>query len=371
MAWAAVTLWLARPSRFARTTRPVARALLGLLALLVAVSFTAVDAPETPVVPVASDGGPARADVLLYERIVEGVRAGGDYYTVAADAQRAGGYPLHPFMTMRLPTLAVVQALLPVPAATALLYALAAVMAAAWWQRLGGLVGSLVPRIVAMALLGCGAMVSLRYDLQAFHEIWAGLLMALSLAIWRPGRWVESVALALCAMTVRETAALYALVMLAAAVLGGQRREALGWALAIGLFGALIALHIHAWSQVALPDDPTGPGWNAMLGAGFVARTIVTETALAALPLVIAAPLVALALAGWAALDDAFGVRVGLTLFAYALFIALFCRADTPYWGLMMTPISLVGLAFVPDALRDLGRAARGSRRVTVTRRIE
>lgn len=371
MARAADPLWLARPSRFAGIPRPLARALLVMLALLIAVSFTAVDAPQTPVAPVATDGGPAMADVLLYQRIVEGVRAGGDYYTVAADAQRAGGYPLRPFMTMRLPTLAVVQALLPELATTGLLYLLAAVMAAAWWQRLGSLVGSLAARVLALALLGCGTMVSLRYDLQAFHEIWAGLLVALSLALWQPGRWVAPAAIALCAMTIRETAALYALVMLAAALLGGRRRESLGWAAAIGLFGALIALHIHAWSEVTLPDDPTGPGWGAMLGAGFFARTIATETALAALPLLIAAPLVALALAGWTALDDGFAVRVGGTLLAYALLIALFCRADTPYWGLMITPISLVGLAFVPDALRDLGRAARDSRRITVTRRVE
>ncbi|MFM9828804.1 MAG: hypothetical protein ACKVOB_08685, partial [Sphingomonas sp.] len=210
-----------------------------------------------------------------------------------------------------------------------------------------------------------------RYDLLAFHEVWAGLLIALSLALWRPGRWVESVAIALCAMTLRETAALYPLVMLGAAMVTGRRREALGWALSLAVFTLLMALHIRAWGQVTLPDDPTGPGWAAFLGPGFVVKTVAVETALAALPLLLAAPIVALALAGWAALDDAFASRAALTLWAYAMLIALFCRADTPYWGLMITPISLVGIVFVPDALRDLLRAALDSRRVIVTRRVE
>ncbi|MFM9828826.1 MAG: hypothetical protein ACKVOB_08800, partial [Sphingomonas sp.] len=203
MARAPDQLWLARPSRFAGVKQPLARALLGLVALLLAVSFTAIKSVDLSPGSAAADGPPPMSDVLLYQRIVQGVRAGGDYYTVAADAQRASGYPLRPFATMRLPTLATVQALLPDIVTTGLLYALAAAVVVAWWQRMGDVVRSFMARALVVALLGCGTMVSLRYDLLAFHEVWAGLLIALSLALWRPGRWVESVAIALCAMTLR------------------------------------------------------------------------------------------------------------------------------------------------------------------------
>lgn len=367
MARAATPIWLTRASRFAGMNRAVARGVLALFAVLIALSLTAVDAPDA----LPADSGEAVSDILLYQRIVQGVQAGGDYYTVAGDAQRASGYPLRPVSAMRLPTLAVVQAALPELVTTALLYALAAATLAAWWRRLGDMLNNRAPRIVAAALLACGAMVSLRYDLQAFHELWAGLLIALSLALWRTNRWVEPVAIALCAMAIRETAALYAVVMLGCAVFSGRRREVMGWSAALGIFALLIVLHSHAWSRVVMPEDSAGPGWGALLGPGFLAKTIADETALAALPMVLAAPLVALALAGWAALDSPFAARAGLSLAAYAGLIAMFCRPDTPYWGLMIAPISLVGLAFIPDALRDLMRAALDNRRIIVTRRVE
>ena len=37
--------------------------------------------------------------------------------------------------------------------------------------------------------------------------------------------------------------------------------------------------------------------------------------------------------------------------------LALFARADTFYWALLATPLSLMGIAFVPAALRDLAAA--------------
>ena len=130
-------LWLAEPSRFAGLKRDTARWALGLLALLLAASFLALRAPGPP--PVSHD--PAvrsdnQADVMLYDGIVDAVRHGGNYYQVTADALRAGDYPLRPFVTFRLPTLAVAQALLPPWAVLALLYALVAGVFAAWFIRL-------------------------------------------------------------------------------------------------------------------------------------------------------------------------------------------------------------------------------------------
>ncbi|MFA5989082.1 MAG: hypothetical protein WC803_05675 [Sphingomonas sp.] len=377
MGYAALTmarpapLWLARPTRFAGVHRTAGRALLLLLALIVVVALTAVDAPDTPRPPVPAEGAQAQSDVLLYQRIVAGVRTGENYYTIAADAQRAGGYPLRPFMTMRLPTLALVQAALPDFATLALLYGLAALVALAWYRQMRRAFSAVFPRILALLLLGCGAMVCLRPDLVTFHEIWAGLLIALSLGWWRPGRWVEPVAIGLCAMLIRETAVVYALVMLGCAVLSRQRREAMGWAFALVVFAAMVALHARAWGMVVMASDAASPGWNALLGPGFFAKTVAQETALAALPLVLAAPLALLGLAGWAVWRDPLAVRTGLVLGGYGVLIALFCRADTPYWGLMAAPLSLIGLIFVPDGLRDIAWAANNSRRIIVTKRVE
>jgi hypothetical protein len=362
-------LWLGAPSRWATLSRRQARIALALVALLVLASWLALLSPSPP--PASHD--PARraddqSDVVLYEGIVEGVRHGGNYYQVAADALRDGNYPLRPFVTFRLPTLARVEAALPRWASLALLWVLAAGVFAAWYVRLALAFARTPPRLIAMALLAGGMMAFVQSDLVAFHEIWAGLLVALSLALRRPGWWVEAAAVALAAVLIRETAALFVLVMAALAWRDGERREAAGWGAVLGVLAVAVALHAHAVAEVVRPVDPASPGWGRMLGFGFFVRTETLSTALALFPAWLAAPLVALALVGWASWREALATRAVVTFAAYALLLSLFGRPDTFYWGLMIAPTLLVGLAFAPDALRDLVTAARERSRITVRR---
>jgi hypothetical protein len=364
-------IWTAQPTRFAGLSPGRARTALALLALLLSACLLALRSPSPPAV----SGDPAnraedQADVVLYQTIVEQVRGGGDYYAVTAQALRSGDYPLRPFVTFRLPTLAAVQARLPEPGTVALLYLLAAAVAFAWWTRLALAFGRAPPRFVALLLLGGGMLVFVQAELRYFHEIWAGLLIALSLALRRPGRWVEAVAFGLAATLVRETAALYVGVMAAAAWIEGERREALGWTFAAGVLAVVVAAHALAVAQVIRPLDPVSPGWAGMLGFGFFVRTMTLSTALNLPPLWLAAPLVGLALFGWAAWADPLATRA-LAMFAvYAVLLGMAGRADTFYWGLLVAGPLLIGLAFVPDAARDLlGAATSGRRRrITVTR---
>lgn len=363
--------WTAEPTRLAALSRPRARAALALLVLLLAACLLALRSPSPP--PVSGD--PAnraddQADVVLYQTIVDQLRGGGDYYDVTAQALRSGNYPLRPFVTFRLPTLAAVQARLPEPAIVALLYFLAAAVALAWWTRLAPAFGHAPPRLIALLLLGGGVLVFVQAELLWFHEIWAGLLIALSLALRRPGRWVEAVAFGLAAALVRETAALYVGVMAVAAWLEGERREALGWAVATAVLAVVVAAHAQAVAQVVRPLDPASPGWAGMLGFGFFVRTMTLSTALSLSPLWLAAPLVGLALFGWAAWAEPLATRALALFTAYAVLLGAAGRVDTFYWGLLVAGPLLIGLAFVPDGLRDLLRAAKGERRrrITVTR---
>lgn len=367
---AAAPLWLARPTRFAGLAPRRARIGLALLGLLLLATLLALAGPGTP--PVGHNTA-AHAqdqhDVVLYETIVQGMRGGGDYYTTAAQALREGDYPMRPFVTFRLPTLAVVQAALPPLVTRLLLYALAAGVTFAWYARLAPAFPRAPPRAIALALLAGGLLAFVQGELAAFHEVWAGLLIALSLGVRREDRWVEAVAIGLVAMLVRETAALYVAIMAALAFAEGNRKEALGWAAAIGVFAVVVALHAHAVAQVVRPTDPASPGWAGMLGFGFFVKAIQLSTALDLAPLWLAAPLVGLALFGWAAWSSPLALRA-LAIFAgYAALIGLFARTDTFYWALMIAPTLLVGLAFAPDGLRDLIVAARSTRRkITVTR---
>lgn len=365
----AAPLFLAQPSRFAGWPRQRAVAALAVLAVLLLTSLLALGIPDAVHALGVSPSDPdEQTDLILYGSIVDGIRHGGNYYLVAADALRSGDYPLRPFVTFRLPTLAMVQAILPPAVITGLLYTLAAGVVIAWLIRLRPLFARPIPHMVAMLLLLGGLIAFTQSDLALFHEIWAGLLIAFSLAARRPGRWIESVALGLMAMLIRETAALYVGVMFVLALFDGSRREAAGWFGATAVLAVAVALHASAVADVVRPFDAASPGWAGMLGFGLFVKAMTLSTALTLLPSALAALLTALALFGWAACRGGFALRACTTLCAYAVLIGVFGRADAFYCGLLVAPLLLVGLAFVPDAIRDLTRAALDRRRITVTR---
>jgi hypothetical protein len=359
-------LWISSPSRYAVLSPTAARVALAALALLLALTLLALLAPD----PTAQDGGDASggSDLALYAQIVEGVRAGGNYYTVAAEALRAGDYPLRPFVTFRLPTLAVVQAALPGWIVAALLYLLAAGVLVAWHARFRAALRRPVAVAIGLVLIGAGSLASWQVELAGFHEVWAGLLIALSLARFRPDRWAEAIGWGLTAAVIRETAALYLLVMAALAWRDGDRRQAFAWGAALAMLALLLAAHAYGVAQVVRPLDPASLGWAGLLGPGFAVRTAHASTGLSLLPLGLGAPLVGLALFGWTAWNSPVALRVVATLLAYAALLATAGRLDTFYWGLLVAPVLLAGLVFAPDGLRDLFAAALDRRRIVVRR---
>ena len=355
-------IWLATPGSFAGTSKRRAAIVASLLVALLIAAFTALATPRVTTDPTEQFG-----ELILYEGVIAGIEAGGDYYQLTADTLRAVGAPLRPFTSFRLPTHAVVQAALPPIVTLALLYLLALGVAAAWWTRLKPAFARPPARTAAMLLLAGGMIVVAQGGLVALHEIWAAQLIALALAVRRPGRWVEATALALVAMLVRETAALFAVVMLLAAWRDGERREAVGWGIALA--GFVLAIVAHAWAvaQVVGPLDPPATDWLGLLGPGGFVRSLVEATSFRLLPLALAAPLVALALFGWASWRDPLASRAFATFAAYALAIASVAQPGNSL-GLLIAPIFLVGLAFAPDGVRDLAAALLDRRRVRVQR---
>lgn len=363
-------LWLAGPTRFARLGPVQARIVLALFAVLLLACLAAINAPgPRPSTPAAmSDAPDGQTDLLLYQDIVEGVRQGGAYYDVAAQAQRMGHYPLKPFVTMRLPTLAVVQASLPPVFVRALLLVLCTATVLAWVVRLRPALTRPLPVALAGLLAFAGLFVNLDPMQLVFHEVWAGPLIALSLALRRPGEWLPAAALGLCAMLIRETALLYPAIMVAAAWWEGQRREALGWAATIAIFAVVLALHARAVGLVAGPDDIVSRGWSGLQGFAFFVKLATISSALDLVPQWLASLLLGTALLGWLGWRDATGARALAIIAGYAAVIALFARSDNFYWALIVTPVLLIGLVFAPDALRDLVTRALDRRRIVVRR---
>lgn len=344
-------------SRFAGFKPWPARLVILLLAALMALGLSGSPAP----VP-ANIGNPAedRADVHLYQNIVEGVRAGGDYHQVAAEAQRAGNYPLKPFVTMRPPTLAWLQAALGSRQAAEIpLFLLLAATLIAWVKRLADDGFSRAQCLIGGLLVATGLVVFRLPELLYWHEAWAAALIALSLALNTKRSYVWSVLVGLAAVMIREIAILYPLVMLAAALWKGRRGEAGAWAGAILILAAFIAWHAFRVAAVTLPGDLASPGWTSAGGWSFVVTMVQLTGPMRSLPYWASAVLLPLALLGWAGWRTAAGLQGALTILAYVMLFACFGRVDNFYWAFLIAPLIPLGLLFVPRAVVELLHAAR------------
>jgi hypothetical protein len=339
-------------SRFARLGRWPARCVLLILILATFAGMRVQNAAEPAPSTEASD----HADVRLYERVIAGLRAGGDYHEVAAAAHRVGHYPLKPFVTVRLPTLAWVQAKLPEGAAAILLYLLAAATALAWAGALKREGELNAPAAIGAVLVASGAATLLRPELVVWHEGWAALLMALSLALHRDGRFAGALLAAGAAAAIREQAVLLPLVVGGFSLLERRWREAGAWGMLVVTFALFLAWHAAEVAAVTLPGDAASPGWSG--GGGWQAAVAMAQATgpLRLLPAPAAALLVPVALLGWAAWPP--GRRAAALLAANLLLLALFARPDNFYWGFLIAPLLPLGLLFAPRALADLFRAA-------------
>jgi hypothetical protein len=355
----------ATASRWAPLGRPSAiGVVLLLIALLTAAILGAATATSSAAPAITQNRTTARTqtnrDLALYEAISRRVAAGGDYYSVAADELRRGNYPLKPFVAFRLPTLAVAGAWLGRSGLLVLQWSLFAAVLAAWWFRLEGQFSDPRRRVSAVMLAAAGVAVAVTGRYLYLHEVWAGALIALSLALHRPGRWGWSVAIAAIALSIRELALPYVLLMAALALWRRDWREAGGWAAITLLFAVALPWHQAAVAAVVLPSDPASPGWASLGGWAGMLRTFHLAGPLRWLPAVAAAPVIILSLFGWASWKSPTGLAATLMYLGYGIAFMLFGRANNFYWGLMVAPAFLVGLAFLPRAFSDLARAAAG-----------
>ncbi|TCP33656.1 hypothetical protein [Sphingomonas sp. BK235] len=322
---------------------------LAALLILVTLGLATPAAPAPPAAPSAS------GDAALYRAIDRRVRAGEGYYAAAADEQRRRDFPLRPFVTVRLPTRAWIYAALGPGAALLLLRALALLTLLATVRRLLGATVA-TPLAGAAAVLAAASILPLATPVVAlWPECWAGLLVALSLAVRGARGWRLAALLGLAAALFREFALVYLAMMAVAALTERRRGEALGWLAAGGVAGIALAAHALAVADVVRAGDAASPGWVRAGGWGFDLAMARATTPLALLPAAAAALLVPLALYGWASAAGGYARRVTLTLLAWLLAGLIVGRAENAYWGLMLAPLWLAGL---PLALAPLLRTA-------------
>lgn len=368
--------------RFGHWSRGAARALLGVVVLtLIAAALVPIAAgPQKTRVsgfaetvagtaPAKDVERPRDPDLAVYDGVIARIGQGESYYSAVAAEHRKGNYPLRPGVAVRLPTLAYLEMWLGdsgrgtdqlVVGEMALALALTLGVLWAWWHRLGDEPGAADRRLIAAALLMVGVSLGLNRYFFVLHELWAGMLLALSLGLHRPGRkWLGAVLAAALALAIREHTLPYVALMGAMAAYRRDWREAAAWGSLIALFAGGLAWHMHLVSLQVLPSDPVGPSWLALRGLSGWLSNVVLSSNLRFLPHFISGPVVMLMMLGWAGWKSPMGTTATLLYFGYGAAFMIAGRADNYYWGAMVAPGMFAGLAFMPMALKGLVTAAR------------
>jgi len=350
--------WSARDARLA---------LFAFIALLIASAFVPVVAGESEVATKSfaqnlADGRATERerddDLALYDRAIERIQHGENYYDFIVAEHRLADYPVRPGVAVRLPTLAYIDAWLGVPGQIAASLALLAAVLLAWWRRLGEEAGSARLRRIAFALLLIGASLGLNRHFFVLHELWSGMLLALSFGLYRPGRWGWALAAAALAVAIREHALPFILLMAAMALWRRDWKQGAAWSALALAFLAFLGMHLHIIAQQVLPSDQFGQGWLELRGLSGWISYVALSSNLRFLPGFVAGPLIVLSMLGWAAWKTPAGLFGFLLYGGYGLLFMIAGRPDTYYWGVMVAPAVMVGLAFAPAGLRALVMAA-------------
>ncbi|MBE1528545.1 hypothetical protein GGC65_003001 [Sphingopyxis sp. OAS728] len=348
-------------NRFAGVSRPVAAAILGLLAALTIGGLQVGGGREHVAVasPTTAPFEGLTGDHALYARIAQRVATGESYYAVAAEEHRSGNYPLRPFVAVRLPTLAHIVAALGEQRAMLLFLAIGGAAILAWYRRLRTEPG--LPRYAAVGALFVAVNLTqlAAREWLYIHEAAAGVLLALALAFYRPARPWLTMAIVAAALAIRETILPVAMLFGLFALIDRDWRAAAGW-LAIGLcFAAGIGAHIAALAAVTTPADAASQGWNGQGGWIAYLSFVQASSLLRFFAGWVGALLVPLALLGWAAWRSRLGLTVLLIQLGYAALLMLFARPANFYWAMLITPTLFIGLAFAPAGLAELVRSLR------------
>ena len=359
--------------RFAGWDRWAARILLLLVTALLVLAAIAplsasLDGKPSEVPSLIGDGAPDEQteserdeDLAFYDRVIERIGHGENYYDFIVEEQRARDYPVRPGLAVRLPTLAWIHASLGEPAMIALAIALLFACIWAWWKRLGEEPGGLRFRLLGTALMAMGGSLGLNRSFFVLHELWAGMLIALAFGLHRPGRWGAALFVAALALALRELVLPFVLLMAAMAAWRKDWREATAWIMLVAVFAAIMVWHLSLIAVQEVPSDPVGPDWLVLRGLSGWLGNIVLSSNLRLLPHELASPVVILMALGWAGWKSSAGTTGTFLYLGYGLAFMLAGRANNFYWGAVVAPAMFIGLAFLPMALPSLVRAALGN----------
>ena len=309
-------------------------------------------------------GAPAQkiSDMLLYQQIVADVESGRDYYEAAAAEHRIFHYPTLPAQVFRPPTLAWILAGLHFYSVqfAALLSLYGAIIVLFYRELL--IAGKSFPaRVTSVAAVATGMSVAGLTGAVYWHEVWAALLIALSLLSYRAASWRAAVLFGFLACLIREIAVPYMLVMAGFALYERRWKQFLAWSGATILFSIVFTLHLLLASKLHRPGDIVSGSWLAFGGWDFVIATAKWNVLLHMLPYPLIALALCLGVVGLAGARDDRARRAAVMITGYVIAFLVVGRPDNYYWGILYTPLLPVGFLLAPAAFCDLFRSVFSS----------
>jgi len=343
-------------SRYAFLTRSQARLILASTILFMALCLLAAPA-GTLMVPVPADVN--QSDVAIYRDVVRLVHSGQSYYDALGQALRIRRRatrsvfnwrtPLHLTLLALMPTPAWAQALLGIGGLAALLMGLAIM--------LGNAREIALPAVIQLVLMlgpfiNCFTMTGGVF----FAELWAGVLIAISIEAYAFRWWQVGVLAGILALFLRELALPYVMVSGLLAWRDRRREETIAWLAGSILYAVYFTLHALAvTSRLGPADIANSAGWVQIGGLSFILRTSSFGWFLNWPPWVagLYLPIALLGLGGW---PHPIARRVILTAAVYMGSFAMLGYSFNLYWGALYASLLTFGAGWSPAALRDLIR---------------
>jgi hypothetical protein len=185
------------------------------------------------------------------------------------------------------------------------------------------------------------------------QELWAGVLIAVSVGAFAVGKPGWGVAAGLAALTLRELALPYVLVAAVLAAHERRWRELLAWCAGLAVW--CIFLVWHAWQvheHLTGLEHVEADGWIQFGGLGFVIKTCQMNVWLFRVPAWVALVYLAASLVGLTAWRGPAAVRVGATVAIYLVCFLIIGKPFNAYWGLLYVALLPLGLVRLPLTFR-------------------